>query len=337
VLQEWLSMDSKSSRASELFQTILSQENPAQYLSDLAILKKAETDFLEFKGASRIQDKQVKEYWSQALSGFANTEGGILVWGIRASRIRDPFDPSSNVDAATALDLVPNPRSFAQMLKDVRLEATVDPIAGVDLAHYDTGSGEGFVICLIPESSQKPHRAQLVPARQYYQRIGDSFTIIPHSLLRSLFFPQLHPRLEARIIVRFRREQEKGLLDFECSLCNNSLASARNLDAYVHINRPFVGASAKDSFSLDYRIGSSGIGLSVMKPLHPGKHMGMFTCTYSEPITPGNLDGSWSPTLNEITFRIYIHMMDQEAQVLVATIPESDLKPNRVVTSIRVS
>jgi len=43
------------------------------------------------------------------------------------------------------------------MLKDVRLEATVDPVQGVKYEHYDAGKGDGsgFVVCLIPEGENK--------------------------------------------------------------------------------------------------------------------------------------------------------------------------------------
>lgn len=45
-----------------------------------------------------------------------------------------------------------------------------------------------YVVCYIPESDHKPHRAELA-GRNYYLRIGDSSVVPPVSLLRSLFYP----------------------------------------------------------------------------------------------------------------------------------------------------
>lgn len=133
--------------------------------------EKAETEYLEFKGG-RIQDdpSAVKRFWSQAISGFANTEGGVLIWGIRATRIEHPDDRSRKIDAASELDLVPQPATFVQLLKDVLLEACVEPVQGIELAGVDAGNGDGkgFVVCLIPEGKHKPYRAELDPKRQYY-------------------------------------------------------------------------------------------------------------------------------------------------------------------------
>ena len=183
------------SRARVLFEQIAACSDPAALLHSWVASKKQENDFLEFKGAGRIQDKQIKEYWSQTLSGFANTEGGVLVWGIATARILFSDDDSRRIDAASEPDLAEKPEVLVQLLKDIKLEATNPPVAGVEYRPYDAdkGDGSGFVVCFIPEGVDKPYRAELDPRRQYYQRIGDSFTVINHSLLRSLFYPQTAP------------------------------------------------------------------------------------------------------------------------------------------------
>jgi hypothetical protein len=92
---------------------------------------------------------------------------------------------------ANDLDLAPHPEVLAETLKDVMLQAVIDPVQGVRIEHYPaTSANGGFVACLIPEGNHKPYRAQLDGgSEQYYQRIGDSIVFIPHSLLRSLFYP----------------------------------------------------------------------------------------------------------------------------------------------------
>jgi len=52
-----------------------------------------EEEWLDFKGAAATPPDKIKEIWSKALAGFANTEGGVLVWGIDARK-----DPTTGVD-----------------------------------------------------------------------------------------------------------------------------------------------------------------------------------------------------------------------------------------------
>ena len=73
-----------------------------------------ETDWLDFKGAEQLKDKDVKKIWSEALAGFANTEGGVLVWGIDARP-----DPITKIDCASGLSLVKKPATFVSRLKEL--------------------------------------------------------------------------------------------------------------------------------------------------------------------------------------------------------------------------
>ncbi len=241
-------MSSNQSRASEYYQEIITHLNPASFLQDLIQKRKPESDFLEFKGASKIAERQVKEYWSQALSGFANTEGGVLVWGIRAARTKLLDDPSKTVDVATEVDLVSHPETFIQLLKDVRLEATVDAVKDVECQHYaaEGKDGAGFVVCFIPEGGHKPYRAALAADKQYYQRIGDSFAIISHSLLRSLFYPQTAPDLVLEIKAGDSTEidsapsppNRKSKYSFEVRISNFGTASGQDVFIRAITNYP---------------------------------------------------------------------------------------------------
>ncbi len=324
-------MNDKVSRAREFFDQIKTAPNPAAFLNDMVTKKKSETDFLEFKGASKISDQQVKEYWSQALSGFANTEGGVLIWGIRADKIADPADPSRKIDAASSLDLVPVPLSFLQLLKDVRLEATIDPVPGIDYVHYENRSGgtEGFVVCMVPESSQKPHRAQLDPKRQYYQRIGDSFVILPHPLLRSLFYPRTRPSLGASIEVTFFGDNNKGCIVFSVSLKNKGTSSARNLVVRVKTDtRMAEGAPATDwEFLKNVRFMGVDFYVFSSRPLHPGQTVRCFSCTFEVANPPPRERSGWfKPPFDEYAFQFLFLMDDQEPQDAVVRFSLDDLK-----------
>lgn len=208
----------------------------------------------------------MKQYWSQALSGFANTEGGVLIWGIRAARITSPNDPSRTVDAASELDLAPQPETFLQSLKDQRLEATVDPVQGVEFQSYRARTGNGgFVVCLIPEGGNKPYRAALDPAKQYYQRVGDSFVVIPHALLRSLFYPRGSPVFAIDVTAEHRNGNGKLTL----SVVNVGNATAREI--YLVQNK---GKLAWASIWSPIRNADRDpAGFVCETPLHPGQSL----------------------------------------------------------------
>src|SRR5438552_3985837 len=93
-----------SSLAREFFNAISQDANPYLKLAALVASQPPtfETEWLDFKGADRLDDEGIKEIWSKALSGFANSGGGVLIFGIDARK-----DQSSGIDCAHKLALSP--------------------------------------------------------------------------------------------------------------------------------------------------------------------------------------------------------------------------------------
>jgi hypothetical protein len=286
------------SRAVLLFEEI--KAGGTQFLRNLVTTKRKESDYLEFKGAGKLKDEQAKEGWSQALSGFANIEGGVLVWGIRAAR-----NKATGNDEAESLDLVADVARFAQMLRDVELEAVIDPVPGVQIEVYSDTDASGFVVCLIPEGPHKPYRAEL-HNKQYYQRIGDKFAPISHSLLRSLFYP---PALEPKFRLTIRQSATRTIESsgagptlagnrFELTIQNTGRVSARDVWVMLKVGDPlqFRGKTGQ-------RQGEEGYALS--RPLHPSE---LFQCATSW------VEYSATRTLpKEITYEVSIYATDCEA------------------------
>src|SRR5688500_17818969 len=73
-----------------------------------------ESEYLEFKGRPVPKDGDPdpqKRLWSEALSGFANTGGGVLVWGVKARDI-----DGSGVDCAVGETLIEDVFQFQSRL-----------------------------------------------------------------------------------------------------------------------------------------------------------------------------------------------------------------------------
>jgi hypothetical protein len=158
----------------------------------------AETEWLDFKGSMSLSDADLKRLWSKALSGFANTQGGLLIFGIDAR-----MDPATGVDAAHALSLVPNPATLRSRLMELHHQATDPPVLGVEVKEVIGPTGEGFVVCYIPNSPFKPHRSEHCN-KQYYVRAGDDFVEAGPGLLRTLFYPRYHPSLWVEVALTYQ-------------------------------------------------------------------------------------------------------------------------------------
>ena len=150
-----------------------------------------ETEWLDFK-TGKFNPQDVPRIWSKALGAFANNEGGVVVWGVDAKK-----DPDTGVDAAHAVEPVADVYRLTSRLKELHHQATDPPIKGVEVTPLPLheGSPAGFVVCFVPESGHKPHRAEH-DGKKFYLRMGDSAKECSVSILRQLFYPRVSLRAE---------------------------------------------------------------------------------------------------------------------------------------------
>ncbi len=188
-------MSEASSQAQYLFEKY-SGDGAVDLLKSLPSLpeKTYESDWLDFK-SGKSKDEDIKRIWSKIIGAFANSEGGVIVWGIVAKK-----DPITGIDAVSAIELVPDVSAFKSRLMELRHGACDPPVADIEISELPIPANhkEGFVVCHIPESSMKPHRSEFA-GRHFYLRMGDSSRECNVSILRQLFYPKRTPRIEATI------------------------------------------------------------------------------------------------------------------------------------------
>lgn len=193
-------------RAELLFKQITDQQNPAAYLEAMVNSSPPtfETEYLEFKGASRtpVNDDSIKRNWAKTLSSFANTEGGVIIWGIDSRE-----DPQTKVSAASGLSLVANTGALVTRLQTLLASVTDPPVTAVTISAYNTQGTEGFVVCHIPLGSFRPHRSEEI--KKFYIRVGDQSREPSVTWLRRMFVPEFSPKLIVKV------HSETGINDME--------------------------------------------------------------------------------------------------------------------------
>jgi hypothetical protein len=170
-------------RAEDLFER-LSKNGPAEI--DLLIEdRQAEELFLDFKrsadgGTGRRFHDRDRQNLAKAISGFGNSEGGVIVWGVDC---RDRLDIG---DVAAEKVPIANPKRFVSWLESAVSGCTIPPHPKVQHAAIQAPrSSKGFVVTYIAKSPLAPH--QCVQPPQYYMRAGSNFMPVPHGVLAGMF------------------------------------------------------------------------------------------------------------------------------------------------------
>ena len=307
----------------------------ANFLRELIAQKTPETEWLDFKCGDHLDDNQIRITWSKALCGFANNQGGVLVWGIDAR-----FDNVTKVDAACDLKLVPNPAGLRDRLRQLHPTSTEPPLIGVESTTiFDNGTdGPGFVVSFIPESNVKPHRAELMEGKPYMLRIGDSFKNPSPSILRNLFFPRSSARLNVAVEPEWEPIEASPHsanlpvdieIRYRITLHNSGLVSAKDIFIIVEtvpmslpIETPYRSTKTETEF---------GTGIDYQRPLHPSSNGLLCTVRHRVGLsTRTSLPKStYVPRLTEFTASFQIFAADMTPIKLHAIVTDRELDNRR--------
>ena len=130
-------------------------------------------DYKTIEGDSAPMAVSDRKNLAIALSGFANSDGGIIVWGIDA-RSERPDEP----DVAKHLRPIKKLKLFCSELQHNTPHLVAHGIVGVmhfPIPESSTASDSGFVVTFVPKSEANTHMAMGKNQRRYYYRSGDSF------------------------------------------------------------------------------------------------------------------------------------------------------------------
>jgi hypothetical protein len=216
-----------------------------------------------------LSKKEDRKNLAIALSGFANSEGGIIVWGV------DARPNSEGVDVATQLKEIENLSLLLSKLNHYTGQA-VDPIVdGVRHKKIAATADNGFAATMILSSDSGPHMAKLGENR-YYKRSGDSFYVMEHFDIEDMFGRRKKPKLLLKTKVL-----PNSTLNFRIivALENVGRGVAKSPFLEISVNSPYritdFGLDGNGNYGLD-KIPTRSLGANLCRygssaiAIHPG-------------------------------------------------------------------
>jgi hypothetical protein len=165
-------------------------------------LGKAEDLYLDFKMKDPKQPTVTindQRNLAKAVSGFGNSDGGLIVWGVEArKKAGDPESP----DIATELKPVEKLSAFHARLNDLIRGATKPVVPGVVnyRVYEDRADDRGYVITVVRPGDHPPYRAEYDNGNHFYKRAGSQFYPMEPYDLRDVIFRRTYPKVEVELL-----------------------------------------------------------------------------------------------------------------------------------------
>jgi hypothetical protein len=249
---------------------------------------------LDFKEINRpdLTHKDDKKNLAKALSGFANSSGGIIVWGVKAKKNQD------GIDCAQEKAIIENIPLFVSKLNEFT-GISVNPIVdGVLHKPIVVNEKNGFAITYIPESESGPHMAKFSEDR-YYKRSGDSFYKMEHIDLEDMFGRRKKLNLEmiAEVTDIGHLRIEPGIIVM-IKLFNNGRGTAKA--PFLEVETPFKCKWSEYGYDGN---GNTGLKRILHGPSAPVVRFGSDATTVIHPgisLTISKLLLSYDSTISEM-------------------------------------
>jgi hypothetical protein len=206
--------------------------------TNLGSIEKLFFDYKEKEDRSTPEfSENDKRNLAKAISGFANTNGGILIWGIKNENLHRK--PITNIT------------QFVQNMQKLAIFTTEPVVPNIESNFISADGITGYGLIHIPESDISPHRVILNNSEiknHYYIRTGESFAVAPHVLLEDMFGRRPHPKIGLFTKIHIRKRS------------NNPVARATILVGIVNNGRgPAKSPYMEMAFNDPYQYGKNGI------------------------------------------------------------------------------
>jgi hypothetical protein len=241
-------------RAEDLFTELISGGEAA--IDRFIAERRSEELFIDYKrsaddGTGTKLHHTDRGHLAKAISGFGNSEGGLVVWGITCQ-----YDDLVG-DVPTGKVSISNPKRFVSWLEGAVSGCTLPPHGGVRHHAVEQASGDkGYAGTYIPKSMLAPHQCIVEPYRfRYYIRAGSNFEHAPYGVLAAMFGRQpvpsifymwglkggVTPRKDGPVPIVSTRPSATPYALLQILLTNSGVVMARDLYANFRMSGPGGG------------------------------------------------------------------------------------------------
>ena len=131
---------------------------------------------------------------AKAISGFGNSDGGIIIWGVNCRSV--PGEGDIPIDFTT----IPNVLWFKSLLDAAITGLTLPAHSQIEnLAVPKLNSDEGVIVSYIPAGMDVPLQC-LAGKKYYYIRAGSNFEPAPHGVLAGMFGRKSQPQIKGKFV-----------------------------------------------------------------------------------------------------------------------------------------
>jgi Putative DNA-binding domain len=157
--------------------------NSAKDLMELCSSATPEGLHLEYKRKADPKtpslDKGDKRSIAEVIVSFANSDGGILIYGIESKKI-DGLDVAHSLVSIAEIDkFVGEMRLVAELNVSPQVRGLV-----IEAIPKGDGSDAGFAICRVPSSDHRPHMSTAPEVHRYYRRSFTGSSLMTPSEIR---------------------------------------------------------------------------------------------------------------------------------------------------------
>ncbi len=125
---------------------------------------------------------------AKAISSFANSDGGVIVYGLEAKK------DVQGRDVVQAAKPLADPALVQSRILGLVGQLLQPPVEGILVEARKKKSKRGYVLVLVPPSDSGPHRSR--PQGAYYRRHGSASLSMEHYELEEMFGRRRRPQLE---------------------------------------------------------------------------------------------------------------------------------------------
>ncbi|MBI3519473.1 MAG: ATP-binding protein [Bacteroidetes bacterium] len=241
---------------------------------------------------------------SETISGFANSNGGIVIWGIKAQK------DASGQDVAKDKRPIKQLTKFLNLLNRLEGQAVTPTITGIIHKKIEVAKDEGYIKTFVPQSENAPHMANF-SGKHYYKRSGDSFYQCEHYDIIDMISRKKSPKL--RVVAKVVAKQILHQTTTRWRILVSVINDGNNIAKYPYLALTLSSGWQADEYGLD---GNRNTGLAkvrnnvlfqhnysggVDKVIYPGAMLDVdhFCLDIAKELPPPNLTISYTTTAED--------------------------------------